>query len=94
MAMSTTTIRLSDDLKGRIASAAELAGLTPHAFMLEAVTEKTIKAEQQAEFLALADERYEKILNDGQVLNWDDVRSYLRARVQGIAEPAPKVYKK
>lgn len=92
--MSTTTLRLSDDLKRRITEAAKSAGLTPHSFMLEAVAEKIVKAEQQAEFSALADGRYQKILNSGEVLAWDDVRSYLKKRVQGTAEPPPIIYKK
>lgn len=92
--MSTTTLRLPDDLKSRIASAAKLTGMTPHSFMLEAVAEKTVKTEQQAEFSKLADERYNQILSDGKVLNWDDVRGYLRKRVQGVAEQPPQAYKK
>ena len=35
--MSTTTIRLEDDLKARVAAAAERAGVTAHAFILDAI---------------------------------------------------------
>ena len=42
--MSTTTIRLPQDLKERIARAAERAGSTAHSFILEAIAEK---AEQE-----------------------------------------------
>lgn len=45
------------------------------------------------EFSVLADERYETILNDGKVLAWDDVREYLRKRVQGVTEQPPLLYK-
>ena len=38
--MPTTTIRLSDELKARVASAAERAGTSPHNFILEAIAEK------------------------------------------------------
>lgn len=92
--MSTTTLRLPDDLKCRIASAAMLTGMTPHSFMLEAVAEKTIKTEQQAEFSKLANDRYNQILSVGKVLNWDDVRGYLRKRVQEVAEQPPQAHKK
>lgn len=44
--MSTTTLRLPDDLRARIAQAAKRAGITPHLFMLEAVAEKTEQAER------------------------------------------------
>jgi predicted transcriptional regulator len=35
--MRTTTIRLEDDLKSRVAAAAEREGMTMHAFILEAI---------------------------------------------------------
>ncbi len=35
--MATTTIRLNEAMKARIAAAAERAGKTAHAFMLEAI---------------------------------------------------------
>lgn len=37
--MSTTTIRLPEELKVRIARAAEQAGTTAHHFILEAIAE-------------------------------------------------------
>ena len=43
--MSTTTIRLSDDLKERVARAARRAGTTSHNFILEAIAEKADEAE-------------------------------------------------
>ena len=46
---TTTTIRLPEDLKARIASAAERAGKTTHSFILEAIAEKAELEEQRAE---------------------------------------------
>ena len=37
--MSTTTIRIEEDLKARIAAAAHLAGKTSHAFILDAIAQ-------------------------------------------------------
>ncbi len=37
--MSTTTIRIPEDLKKRISQAAENAGTSSHAFILEAIEE-------------------------------------------------------
>ena len=39
--MSTTTIRLPEELKARVAEAARKAGASTHSFILEAITEKT-----------------------------------------------------
>ena len=45
--MTTTTIRLPEDLKARIARAAKHAGPTSHNFILEALAEKAAVAEQR-----------------------------------------------
>ena len=36
---TTTTIRIDDELKSRVAVAAEIAGKTIHAFILDAISE-------------------------------------------------------
>ncbi|NCT87817.1 CopG family transcriptional regulator [Stenotrophomonas acidaminiphila] len=40
----TTTIRLPDELKARIAEMAKETGMTPHGFILEAIAEKAALA--------------------------------------------------
>jgi predicted transcriptional regulator len=81
--MSTTTIRLSDDLKSRVAAAAARAGTTTHNFMLEAVAEKTDLAEQKADFYAEAERRYAKFLETGESIPWEEARRYLLERIAG-----------
>lgn len=92
--MSTTTLRLSDELKLRIANMAKLAGVTPHHFMLEAVTEKAEQAERRADFESVAEQRYAHILETGQTLAWDEVRDYLKARSAGHSIERPPVYQR
>ena len=43
--MSTTTIRLEDDLKARVAAAAEREGKTAHAFILDAIARTSPRAD-------------------------------------------------
>ena len=74
--MSTTTIRLPDELKVRVAQAAERAGTTPHAFILEAIAEKTHDEEQRAAFAATARERFERIVEGGPTVSWSDARRH------------------
>ncbi|MBE0508963.1 MAG: CopG family transcriptional regulator [Marinospirillum sp.] len=90
--MSTTTLRLPDNLKARIAEAAKRNGVTPHHFMLEAVAEKTEQAEHKASFDALAEERYARILETGNTLDWVEVRDYLQARATGQTAVQPKAH--
>ncbi|PZP64284.1 MULTISPECIES: DUF1778 domain-containing protein [Pseudoxanthomonas] len=87
--MSTTTIRLPDALKARIAKAAEAAGTTSHNFILEAIAEKTEQAERRADFLAEADQRWAEFLETGESIPWEEMRRYLMGRIQGKDMPRP-----
>lgn len=91
--MSTTTIRLPEDLKARIAAAAERAGMTAHGFILEAIAEKTAQEEQRAVFEELAEQRYADIVAPGKTVTWEAMRSYLDARVAGARPAWPKARK-
>lgn len=55
--MSTTTIRLPDELKVRIAAAAKRAGTTSHGFILDAIAKKAESAERRDDFDAEAEQR-------------------------------------
>lgn len=87
--MSTTTIRLPDALKARIAKAAEAAGTTAHNFILEAIAEKAELAERRADFHAEADRRWGEFLETGESVPWGEVRQYLTSRIQGKDTPLP-----
>jgi predicted transcriptional regulator len=90
--VSTTTIRLPDALKARIAKAAEAAGTTSHNFILEAIAEKAEQAERRAEFHALADQRYAQFLDSGESIPWEDARAWLKQRIAGkrVRRPAAR----
>lgn len=89
---ATTTIRLPDELKARIASAAERAGKTTHSFIIDTLTEKADMDEQRADFHAEADARFSSIVESGKTVAWTDVRAYLQGRLNGDgpARPAAK----
>lgn len=92
--MSTTTIRLPDELKARIASAAERAGKTTHSFILEAIAEKAELEEQRTDFDVEADARFAKILETGKTIPWADMRGYLEGRGAGQSVPRPVAKKR
>lgn len=91
--MSTTTIRLSDDLKARVSVAASRSGTTTHGFILEAIAEKTLQAELQDELDRVAEQRYASILSSGKTIPWEEMRQYLEARSAGLPAQHPKVRK-
>lgn len=87
--MPTTTIRLSDTLKARVAAAAADAGTTAHGFILEAIAEKTEQVERRADFDAVAEDRYAGMVASGKTIPWQEMRDYLEARVAGTATKRP-----
>ena len=88
--MSTTTIRLSKELKDKVARAAERAGKTPHSFILDAIAEKAELEERRAAFVETAEQRYAAIVASGNTLAWSDMRQYLERRISGSRASRPK----
>ena len=76
--MSTTTIRLSEDLKARVAAAAKRRGTTPHSFILEAIAEKADQEERRGEFNDTAERRYAEIVASGKTIPWSEMRAISR----------------
>lgn len=91
--MSTTTIRLEDELKTRINAAAAQAGKTAHAFILDALIRTVEQVEQDNAFHALAEERWARIHATGKTVAWDDAKTYLAARAQGTPQSRPAARK-
>lgn len=81
--MSTTTIRLDAALKARLAAAARRAGKTPHALILEAISQTVESVEHADELERLADKRWADIVTTGKTIGWDDAKAYLRAKARG-----------
>lgn len=87
--MSTTTIRMPDDLKARVVAAAKRSGTTPHGFMLEAIAEKAQQAELRADFDTVAEDRYARIVDTGKSVPWNEMRVYLEQRLAGKSVKRP-----
>jgi predicted transcriptional regulator len=87
--MSTTTIRIEEELKARVAAAAQRAGKTAHAFILDAIEQTVEQVEIDAEFDRVADERWAKMLATGRTVQWEDARAYLEARARGAKARKP-----
>lgn len=91
--MSTTTIRLPDDLKALVAAAAKRAGTIAHGFILEAIAEKTEQMDLRAYFDALAEDRYARIVSSGKTIPWTEMRGYLEQGLAGKAAKRPAARK-
>ena len=87
--MSTTTVRLPADLKKRLADVAEQAGMTSHALIVEAISDRVEADEARNRLLDEADRRYAAIAKTGQTVPWSEMRRYLERRVAGERIDAP-----
>ncbi|HOY86615.1 MAG: hypothetical protein V9G21_08920 [Methylotenera sp.] len=91
--MATTSLKLPDTLKERVAKLAEAAGKTPHAFMVEAIEHETRRNEKYQAFLAEAETSWQEYQKTGQAYDADEVNAYFRAKIQGIEIPKPALKK-
>ena len=87
---ATTTLKLPENLKARIASAAQVAGKSPHAFMVEALETQARLAEIRASFINDAIASAAEVDAGGALYAMEDVGTYIRARTAGKAAKRPK----
>jgi predicted transcriptional regulator len=81
--MTTTTIRMDDALKARIAAAAERIGKSSHAFILDSLSETVDRIETDEELHRIADARWTALKETGKSVAWTDAKKYLEARASG-----------
>ena len=81
--MSTTSLKLSDELKLKAANAAKELGVSAHAFMVEAIRQASINTEYRRAFIAEAKAAREATLKTEEVYESKDVFDHLRSRIAG-----------
>ena len=88
--MSTTTLKIPDALKVRIADAAQQAGKSAHAFMVEALEAETRRAEMRRDFINSALKAEQDIVRYGEVYAMDVVHRYFNDKLAGKSPKRPK----
>ncbi|KVW94326.1 CopG family ribbon-helix-helix protein [Thiobacillus denitrificans] len=90
---ATTTLKLPEQLKTRIAPLAEAAGKSPHAWMIEALEERVEQSEAYTAFVAEALEAEQEMLRTGEAYAMEDVHQYLLDKLDGKPVKRPKPIK-
>ena len=88
--MTTTSLKLPDDLKKRAANAAHELGMSPHAFMVSAIEQAAVATEQRVRFIAEAKVVREEMIDTRQGLDADEVHAFLKTKVSGKKTAKPK----
>lgn len=93
--MATTSLKLPEELKQRAASAAQELGVSPHAFMVDAIRQAAHAVEQRSRFVAQARDARIEMLQEGMGHDGNDVRDYLRQRLKDgqTSRPAKKPWR-
>ncbi|MBR7800226.1 hypothetical protein [Undibacterium fentianense] len=86
--MSTTSLKLPDELKQKASAAAMDLGVTPHAFMVEAIRKATLAAEKQAALINDAEAARAATLKSGLGYAADEVHQHLRDRIRAKMDAA------
>lgn len=89
--MSTTSLKLSEELKQRAVAAAGKLGISTHAFMVDAIRQAADAVEQRAQFVGEALAARADMQDSGRGYEADDVRSYLRERLVNEKAEKPSV---
>lgn len=88
--MSTTTLKIPDALKMRIAEAAAQTGKSAHAFMVDALEAETRRAELRSGFVNSALKAEQQVAKYGEVYSMDAVHRYFSDKLAGKAVKRPK----
>ncbi|HMA32275.1 MAG TPA: CopG family transcriptional regulator [Casimicrobiaceae bacterium] len=90
MPVAATSLKLSKELKSRIARLARRTGESPHALMLRMLEEQVESIERFEQFVADAQSADERMQESGMGYDAADVHGYLEARVAGRKATRPK----
>ena len=90
---TTTSLKLPEELKEKIASLAQGVAQTPHAYMVEAIAEKVARDEKRRAFIDDAKRSREQVARTGQVSRLEDVDRWARATARGEKARKPRPIK-
>jgi predicted transcriptional regulator len=90
----TTTLKLSEELKARIARLAEETGRSPHGFMVEALERQVRRDERWRDFVDDANSADRGIDEGAPVYGAKDVHRWLDRLAQDPAAKRPEPWRK
>ncbi len=90
--MPTTSVKLSDATKERIALLAAKQGTTPHSLMVDAIESALDSQEKFELFIDTAIRSRHEMVESGRAFDGDEFAAYLRAKSRGenVSRPRSK----
>lgn len=90
----TTSLKLPEDLKDKVANLAQGVAQTPHAYMVEAIAERVARDEKRRTFLQAAEQSLAEVEAGGPVYAHKDVSRYILALAAGRKSRKPRPVKR
>ena len=89
--MATTSLKIPNEVKQLAIVVAQQQGITPHAFMVEAIRVMATAADKRVQFVADAVTSREETLKSGEGYAASEVHSYLLDRAEGKTPARPRL---
>ena len=90
---NTTSLKLPDELKDKVATLSQGVAQTPHAYMVEAIAERVARDEKRRAFLDDADRALRNFKRTGIAYTFADVEKYILEKAAGKNPRKPKPIK-
>ena len=90
---TTTSLKLPDELKERIADLTRGVAQTPHAYMVEAIAQKVGRDEMRRSFIESAQRSQEQFERTGIAYRAEDVHRYILGKAAGGSPRKPRPVK-
>ncbi len=84
-----TSIKLPASVKAQIDESARKAGVSAHAFMVKTLSEATQRTRLREQFDLDAQASFEEVQESGMAYEWEEVKTYLKARAKDRSTPRP-----
>lgn len=88
--MAATSLKLPDELKRRIERLAGSANKTPHAFMVDVLSQEADRAELREQFAADATASEKEVMKSGKAVPLGTAFDYLEGRIAGKSARRPR----
>ena len=86
----TTSLKLPHELKQKVSTLAQGVAQTPHAYMVEAITEKVARDEKRRAFIGDATKSLAEFKRTGIAYTHEQVWDYLSRKAEGKKPRKPK----
>ncbi|MEL4014002.1 CopG family ribbon-helix-helix protein [Dryocola clanedunensis] len=93
MPLSSTTLKLEDELKARVKKLADVRDRTPHYLMVAAITEYVAREEQRESFKQEALDSWREFQETGLHLTGDEVNDWLQSWGSEAEQGSPLCHK-